>query len=61
MPIRSSILAASVDRPDYGKAFGFHEAMDTAGAVVGPAVALVILLAGADFRAVFVVAALPGR
>src|SRR5207237_3895612 len=60
MPIRSSLLAASVDEHDYGKAFGFHEAMDTLGAVVGPAIALVLLSSGADFRSVFIVAAVPG-
>src|SRR5437762_600667 len=60
MPIRSSLLAASVDAHDYGKAFGFHEALDTAGAVVGPAIALLLLSSGSDFRSVFIVAAVPG-
>lgn len=59
-PIRSAMLAGSVDRVDLGKAFGFHEALDTLGALVGPAVAFWLLSTGHDFRTVFVVAILPG-
>src|SRR5439155_24020303 len=53
MAIRSAMLSGSVAREDYGQAFGFHEAMDTVGAVIGPAVALLLLAAGAGFRSVF--------
>lgn len=59
-PIRSAMLAGSVDKPDLGKAFGFHEALDTAGALIGPAVAFALLAAGAGFRTVFWVALIPG-
>jgi MFS family permease len=59
-PIRSAMLAGSVGRPDLGKAFGFHEALDTAGALVGPAVAFVMLSLGTGFRAIFWVALIPG-
>ena len=59
-PIRSAMLAGSVDRADLGKAFGFHEALDTAGALVGPAVALLLLSTGNGFRTVFWVALGPG-
>ena len=59
-PIRSAMLAGSVDRRDAGKAFGFHEAMDTAGALAGPAVALLLLHGGHGFRTVFAVAIVPG-
>jgi MFS family permease len=42
-------------------AFGFHRALDTAGAIVGPAVALLILAAwSADYRLVFWLSILPG-
>jgi MFS family permease len=54
------MLAGSVDRADLGKAFGFHEALDTAGALLGPAIALVLLSTGGTFRAVFWVALIPG-
>ncbi len=35
-PLRDAMLADSVDARDRGKAFGFHRAGDTAGAVAGP-------------------------
>ena len=35
-PPRDAILAKSVDRADLGKAFGFHRAGDTLGAIAGP-------------------------
>src|SRR5205807_7995732 len=59
-PIRSAMLAGSVGRQDLGKAFGFHEALDTAGALIGPALAFLLLAVGGDFRTVFWVALLPG-
>ncbi|HLZ94689.1 MAG TPA: MFS transporter [Candidatus Dormibacteraeota bacterium] len=59
-PIRSAMLAGSVGREDLGKAFGFHEALDTAGALLGPAVALALLSTGSGFRTVFWVALIPG-
>ena len=59
-PIRSAMLAGSVGKADLGKAFGFHEALDTAGALVGPAVAFALLTFGAGFRTVFWVALIPG-
>jgi MFS family permease len=59
-PIRSAMLAGSVDKTDLGKAFGFHEALDTAGALVGPAIAFVLLSTRHDFRTVFWVALIPG-
>jgi len=45
-----------------GRAFGFHRAMDTAGAVVGPLIALAALtLIGRDrLRPVFIIAIVPG-
>ena len=59
-PIRSAMLAGSVEKKDLGKAFGFHEALDTAGALIGPAIALLLLSTGHDFRTIFWVALLPG-
>jgi MFS family permease len=59
-PIRSAMLAGSVERADLGKAFGFHEALDTAGALLGPAIALLLLATGGSFRTVFWVALVPG-
>lgn len=59
-PIRSAMLAGSVEKKDLGKAFGLHEAMDTAGALIGPAVALLLLSTHHGFRTVFAVAIVPG-
>ena len=59
-PIRSAMLAGSVEKADLGKAFGFHEALDTAGALVGPAIAFVLLATHNTFQTVFAVALLPG-
>ena len=42
-PVRKALLAASVTPETYGRAFGFERMMDTLGAIVGPATALVLL------------------
>lgn len=58
-PPRDAILAASVDEPDLGKAFGFHRAGDTLGALAGPALALA-LVATLGLREIFWLAVVPG-
>ncbi len=40
---RDAIIAESTESVRLGRAFGFHRMMDTLGAIVGPAIALVIL------------------
>lgn len=55
-------LIADFTEPAYtGRAFGFHRAMDTAGAVAGPLLAL-LLVSAADsrLRLVLAIAVLPG-
>jgi MFS family permease len=59
-PIRAAMLAGSVEKEDLGKAFGFHQAMDTVGAVIGPAVAFLLISRGHVYRDVFAVAVVPG-
>lgn len=55
------VLIASAALPgEAGRAFGFHRAMDHAGAVVGPLVATLLLGFGLGLRTVFWVAAIPG-
>jgi MFS family permease len=44
-PIRKALLAASVTKETYGRAFGFERMMDTLGAIVGPASAFFLLQA----------------
>jgi MFS family permease len=58
---RDALLAAAVPVDVRGRAFGFHRAADHAGAVVGPIVASLLLLAFAgSLRPVFALALLPG-
>jgi MFS family permease len=57
---RDVLIAASVPQEATGRAFGFHRAMDHAGAVVGPLVAAALLGLGWDMRRVFLVVLVPG-
>jgi len=61
-PLRDAMLADSVEPEDRGKAFGFHRAGDTAGAVVGPLAAFALLSLAASHPAVMqtIIAWLPG-
>ena len=58
---RDIMIAEAVDPQELGRAFGFHRAMDTAGAVVGPLVGLGLLvwLGEDDLRAIFLLAGVP--
>ena len=51
-PLRDAMLAESVEPQDRGKAFGFHRAGDTAGAVVGPLAAFALLSLAAAHPAI---------
>lgn len=42
-PVRKALLAGSVTKETYGRAFGFERMMDTIGAIVGPATAFFLL------------------
>jgi MFS family permease len=44
-PVRKALLAGSVTKETYGRAFGFERMMDTMGAIVGPASAFFLLQA----------------
>ncbi|MDQ3034867.1 MAG: MFS transporter [Myxococcota bacterium] len=57
---RDVIIATAALPGQEGRAFGFHRAMDHAGAVVGPIVATALLAAGVELRTVFLVAIVPG-
>ncbi|MBO2451682.1 MFS transporter [Actinomadura barringtoniae] len=53
---RDALISLSTGARDQGRAFGVHRAMDTAGALLGPAVAFGLLWYAADaYDAVFVV------
>jgi len=58
---RDALIAESTAENARGVAFGFHRMMDTAGALVGAAAAIVLMkLSHDNFRTVFLWAALPG-
>lgn len=58
-PPRDALLADSVNKKYYGHAFGFHRAMDSIGAIIGPLIAffLIPLIA---FRNIFFISFIPG-
>jgi len=56
---RDALVAASTPKEHWGKAFGFHRAMDTAGAALGPLAALLLLNLGLSYRKIFVIAFIP--
>ncbi len=58
---RDALITESVAPAHRGLAFGFHRAMDTAGAALGPLVAFTTLaLLPENYRAVFWIATIPG-
>lgn len=58
---RDALIAEATDPDSYGRAFGFHRAMDTAGAFLGVAIALALLyfLPG-QYRLILALAIIPG-
>jgi len=58
---RDALLADSVGPDTVGRAFGWHRAMDTLGAVLGPLAALTLVwLTGNNLRLIFLLAFVPG-
>src|SRR5947209_301069 len=57
---RDVMLAESVEKEKAGSAFGLLQSMDSAGAVIGPLLALLIMAHTGNMRTVFWVAAIPG-
>ena len=58
---RDALIADSVDPSIRGRAFGFHNAADNLGAVLGPLLAFAFLRwAGLPLRTVFLLTAIPG-
>lgn len=57
---RDSLIAGSAGAKQIGKGFGFHKAMDNAGAIIGPLLAFWLLLAyPGDYRRIFLIATIP--
>lgn len=60
-PVRKALLAGSVEKNAYGRAFGFERMMDTFGAIIGPASAfLLIKIFRQDYSRLFLVPLIPG-
>jgi len=60
-PVRKALLAGSVTKDTYGRAFGFERMMDTLGAIVGPASALALLAAvNHHYPSLFALTLIPG-
>ena len=58
---RDAMLARFAPENERGRIFGFHRAMDHAGAIVGPLIATMILfLAPGEYRLVFALTLIPG-
>jgi len=58
-PVRNVLLTEATTPETYGRAFGLERAMDSAGAVVGPLLALLIV-ATLGLRSVFLLTLVPG-
>jgi MFS family permease len=58
-PARDSLLAGSVSEPELGRAFGVERTMDSVGAILGPLLAAVLIVA-VGYRWLFAISAVPG-
>lgn len=57
---RDSLIADSAEEKSYGQAFGLHRAMDTFGAVIGVAIAYVLLMGNtSNFKRIFIFSMIP--
>lgn len=59
---RDALIAESATKENVGRAFGFHRALDTAGAVFGPLAAILLInhFGSNDLRPIFYIALIPG-
>ncbi|MBN1631673.1 MAG: MFS transporter, partial [Thermoleophilia bacterium] len=58
---RDAIVADSCEKKELGRSFGFHRAMDQFGAVIGPAIAFLVLTVSPEaYRTVFWISLIPG-
>lgn len=58
---RDAMLANASDPAHRAKVFGFHRALDTTGAMIGPSIALLFLfIFPGEYRALFLLAFIPG-
>ncbi|MGZ3395311.1 MAG: MFS transporter [Isosphaeraceae bacterium] len=58
-PARDAMLSHATHQVGHGWGFGLHEAMDQAGAVVGPLIVAAVLATGGEYRTGFAVLLVP--
>jgi MFS family permease len=58
-PPRDALIADASPAARYGRSYGIQRAMDTAGAVLGPALATWLLAVGTGYRGIFWVSFIP--
>jgi hypothetical protein len=58
-PPRDAMISYASDQVGHGRGFGIHEAIDRAGAVVGPLFIVFVLSFAHDYRAAFALLAIP--
>ncbi|MGC9070745.1 MAG: MFS transporter [Elusimicrobiales bacterium] len=60
---RDALIASSVSKQHWGKAFGFHRAMDTLGAAIGPLITLLLIWklgeTPSSYRYIFTISFIP--
>jgi MFS family permease len=56
---RDALLANSTNKKNYGLVFGFHRAMDNAGAIIGPLLAAMFIAIGFSLKNIFLLAIIP--
>jgi len=59
-PIRDTLLVDDTNPKYVNRAFGFQRALDTVGAVIGPALAMTFIAIGLQARRAILIAAIPG-
>jgi MFS family permease len=57
---RDALIADGTPPDQRGRAYGFHQAMDNAGAIVGPLAATLLLAGGLALKNIFLLSAIPG-
>lgn len=59
---RDALIAESATKENIGRSFGFHRALDTAGAVFGPLAAILLInqFGSTNLRPIFYIALIPG-
>jgi MFS family permease len=60
---RDALISSSTEKEHWGKAFGFHRAMDTFGAAIGPLISLILFKIIGEtesaYRHIFIIAFIP--